>query len=312
MLLPRTFKVTVAAVVTLVSINPVAVAEEIAQAVHIEADIPGSCYSADVGFGSFWMMSGGFLDRIDLNDNSIKRVPVKGLQSWHSSVAVGEGAVWLLDGRTMLYKIDPQKEQVLKEIRAGLDASGSNAWGLGVGEGAVWVIPIPDGKTLTRYSATSGTEEATIPLPSRSSAVLVGFGSAWVSGTGNDELYRIDPSTNQIAATIELRDRPRALTAGEGTVWVFNEGDGTVQRIDGRSGKQVATIETDIAGRAAITVGGGFAWVNTQMGDIVQIDPRTNTVHGKFKGAPDALAINYVGNSLWICGGSTYRLKPPK
>jgi virginiamycin B lyase len=306
MLLPQTFKVTVRAVVALVSINPVAVAEENAQAVHIEADIAGSCYSADVGFGSFWMMSGSFVDRVDLNDNSITRVPVRGLESHHSSAAIGEGAVWLLDGRTAIYKIDPQKEQVVKEVRAELD----EAAGLGVGEGAVWVIP--DGKKLTRYSATSGNEEATIPLPSRSSRVLVAFGSVWVSGIGNDELYRIDPATNQIAATIELRDRPRALAAGEGSVWAFNEGDGTVQRIDGRSGKRVATIDTDTVGKANITVGGGFVGVGATIGTMVQIDPRTNSVRGKFKIMTGGFAFRYGGNSLWICGEAAYRLTPPK
>ena len=90
----------------------------------------------------------------------------------------------------------------------------------------------------------SGAEEATISLPSSSSRVLVAFGFVWVAGTGNDELYRIDPATNQIAATVELRARPTALAAGEGAIWVFNEGDGTVQRIDGKSGQQLATLET--------------------------------------------------------------------
>ena len=306
MILRRTFKVTVAAVVTLVSINPVAVAEEIAPAVHVEAEIAGSCYSADVGFGSFWMMSGSFVDRVDLNDNSITRVPVRGLESHHSSTAIGEGAVWLLDGRTRCTRSTRRRSKLSKQVRAELD----EAAGLGVGEGAVWVVP--DGKKLTRYSATSGNEEATILLPSRSSHVLVAFGSVWVSGTGNDELYRIDPATNQIAATIELRDRPRALAAGEGSIWVFNEGDGTVQRIDGRSGKQVATIETDTVGKANITVGGGFVWVGATIGAMVQIDPRTNAVRGKFKTMIGGFAFRYGGNSLWICGEAAYRLTPPK
>ena len=182
--------------------------------------------------------------------------------------------------------------------------------GLGVGEGAVWVIP--DGKKLTRYSATSVTEEATVPLPSRSSRVLVAFGSVWVSGTGNDELYRVDPTINQITATIELRAQPKALAAGEGSVWVFNEGDGTVQRIDGKSGEQLATIETDTVGKANITVGGGFVWVGAMIGAIVQIDPRTNSVRGKFKTMIGGFAFRYGGNSLWICGEAAYRLTPPK
>ena len=253
------------------------------------------------------MVSGPILGRVDLNDNSIRHVPVSGLQSFHSSVAVGEDAVWLLDDGTTMYKIDPQKEQVLKEVPVEQERLSTS---LGVGEGAVWVIP--DSKKLTRYSATSGIEEATVPLPSHSSSVLAAFGSAWVSGTGNDELYRIDPTNNQIAATIELRARPTALVAGEGSVWVSNEGDGTVQRIDGKNGKQLAT---DTVGRATMTVGGGFVWANNKAGVIIQIDPRTNSVRGKFKhkATVDAnFAIGYGGNSLWICGEAAYRIATPK
>jgi virginiamycin B lyase len=140
-------------------------------------------------------------------------------------------------------------------------------------------------RKLGRYSATSGAEEATTSLPSNSQRVLVAFGFVWVSGTGNDELYRIDPATNQIAATIGLRSRPRALAAGEGAIWVCNEGDGTVQRIDGKTDEQIATVGTGTVGLADMTVGGGFIRVGTASRDLIQIDPRANSVRGKFKPA---------------------------
>jgi DNA-binding beta-propeller fold protein YncE len=307
----QTAKVTVVAVVTLASFLSTTVAEDATPAVHLEANIARSCYSAHVGFGSFWMSSGDELDRIDFRDNSIRSVPVRGLQSWHSSVTVGDGAVWLGDARSTIYKVDPQTEQVVKEVRVELDQFSTAAWDLAVGEGAVWVVV--GNKKLGRYSAMSGAEEATISLPSSSSRVLVAFGFVWVAGTGNDELYRIDPATNQIVATVELRARPTALAAGEGAIWVFNEGDGTVQRIDGKSGQQLATLETDTVGRAGITFGGGFVWVGTTSGAIIQIDPRTNSVQGKFKAeAGDYFAIGYGGNSLWMCGEAAYRIAPPR
>jgi virginiamycin B lyase len=114
-----------------------------------------------------------------------------------------------------------------------------------------------------------------------SSGVIVAFGSVWITGTGNDELYRIDPITNQIAATIDLNSNPRSLGAGEESIWVHNEGDGTVQRIDAKSGKVVATIKAGFAGRGDITSGGVFVWVSTQDEPILRIDPRTNSVRGK-------------------------------
>src|SRR4029077_16227977 len=117
-------------------------------------------------------------------------------------------------------------------------------YAIAVGEGAVWAIA--SNNELRRYSAENGTQEAAISLPSRSSGVVVAYGSVWITGTANDDLYRIDPTTNQIASTIELRSNPRALAVGEGSVWIYNEGDGTLQRIDGKSGDLVATIETGV------------------------------------------------------------------
>ena len=311
MVLRQTVHVMIVAAAILASVHSITVAEDATPAVHLEANIARSCYSAHVGFGSFWMSSGDEFDRIDFRDNSLRRVPVRGLQSFHSSVTVGDGAVWLGDARSTIYKIDPQREQVVKEIRVELDQSPTAAWDLAVGEGAVWVVV--GNKKLGRYSAISGADEATISLPSSSSRVLVAFGFIWVAGTGNDELYRIDPATNQIAATFELRARPTALAAGEGAIWVFNEGDGTVQRIDGKSGQQLATLETGAVGRAGITVGGGFVWVGTTSGTIIQIDPRTNSVQGKFKtDAGGYFAIGYGGSSLWMCGEATYRIAPPR
>jgi virginiamycin B lyase len=143
----------------------------------------------------------------------------------------------------------------------------------------------------------------------------VAFGSVWITGTGNDELYRVDPTSNEIVATIELDSDPRFLAAGEGSVWVFNEGTGSVQRIDGNDSKLIATIETEAAGKGStITVGGGFVWVSTRLVPVIQIDPRTNSVRRKFNlvGKAGASTIAYAGGSLWISGSSVRRIKPPE
>ena len=117
MVLRQTVHVTMVAAAILASVHSINVAEDATPTVHLEANIARSCYSAVAGFGSFWMSSGDELDRIDFRNNSLRRVPVRGLQSWHSSVTVGDGAVWLGDARSTIYKIDPQTEQVVKEVR---------------------------------------------------------------------------------------------------------------------------------------------------------------------------------------------------
>jgi len=258
------------------------------------------------------------LVRINPGDNSVTEIPILGAVGpfGNAGLVLGEGAVWLPDhGRSMIYKIDPQTNRVAREIPAdflGSQGVQARAWDeLAVGGGAVWAIT--GNNELLRYSAESGIQEAAVSLPSHSSGVIVAFGSVWITGTGNDELYRVDPTTNQIAATIDLHSDPRSLAAGEESVWICNEGDGTVQRVDGKSGGLVATIEAGAVGKCAIAVGGGFVWVSTRAEPIVQIDPRTNSVRGKFKLEMSELStIRFSSGSLWVSGESVRRIKPPE
>ena len=304
----------------LVSASTTVGAEETTREARVEATIPQPGFFMAAGFNSVWMMNlaTNKLIRINPGDNLATEIPITGVVGpfANAGLAVGEGAVWLPDyGRSIIYKIDPGTSRVVMEIPAdSLGGGGMQArlWDqLTVGEGSVWAII--SNNELRRYSATDGTTEAAVSLPSRSSGVIVAFGSVWVTGTENDELYRIDPKTNQIAGTIELHSDPRSLVAGEESVWINNEGDGTVQRIDGKSGSVVATINTGAIGKGSIAIGGGFVWVSTHNEPIIQIDPRTNSVRGKYEGKMDEYStIRFGSGSLWVSGGSVRRIKLPE
>ena len=270
-----------------------------------------------VGFGSLWMMSDQKLLRIALADNTVAEIPIEGAMAEFRPTVVGEGAVWVADNHTQtIYKVDPRTNLVIMTIPADFPAT-EGAGEIGVGAGSVWVTAggIAE-QVLRRYSAQTGAEQATIPLPSPSvRGVVFDFGSIWIAGTREVELYRIDPTTNQIVATIELRSRPVTLTSGEGSVWV-REVDGTVQRIDGSSGELLATIATDAADNfGGIVVGGGFVWTNSRAAPLLQIDPRTNSQRSRFGSPPGAFIgyrITYGGGSLWLGGSAVFRIKPPE
>jgi hypothetical protein len=166
-------------------------AEETAREVHIDATLPRYGNFLEEGFDSLWIVSNGKLARIDFGDNSITDIPIDGSIGsgpFGRGMAVGEGAVWVPDvDRKVVYKIGPQTKRVVQRIPADMVGAGGS---IGAGEGAIWVITGAGSNELTRYSTETGAEEAKISLPSRSWAALVAFGAVWVTGTGNDELYR--------------------------------------------------------------------------------------------------------------------------
>jgi len=68
------------------------------------------------------------LIRIHPDDNSVTEIPIRGAVGpfADAGMALGEGAVWVPDhGRSMIYKIDPKANQVVREIPA--DSLGGGA-----------------------------------------------------------------------------------------------------------------------------------------------------------------------------------------
>ena len=296
-----------------------AAAEETARQLHVEAEFPQRGDYMCVGFGSLWMMSNQKLMRIALADNAVAEIPIEGAIGAFHRTAVGEGAVWVSDSHNRaIYKIDPEANLIVMTIPTDFPVNNEAPGEIGVGEGAVWAITGSGlDQVLRRYSAQTGAEQATLPLPSPSArGVVVDFGSIWVAGSRDAAaLYRIDPATNQIIATIDLNSRPVTLTSGEGSVWV-RQVDGTVQRIDGSSGQLLATFATDASGNYGdIVAGGGFVWISSRSA-LTQINSRTNSQRSRFRAPPGVsmgYAIAYGGGSLWLGRSvAVFRFKPPE
>jgi virginiamycin B lyase len=285
--------------------------------VQVEAVIPRYGNYMSVGFGSVWLISGGnALVRINLSDLAVTDIAIQAPHGQFPGLAVGEDAVFLPDlDRSVIYRIDPKTNEVVKEIAAHLAGSEGQTTmsraesSIGVDQGSIWVVAHDEVK---RYSFDGSADETAIPLPSPGADILVAFGSVWVAGPRNDELYRVDPIDKKLIATIDVNSGPRVLAAEAGSVWVWNEGDGSVQRLDGKSGAIVATIETGARGKGSITGGGGFVWVFTRTVPLIQIDPRTNSVRGKFTVESHGYStVRYGNGSLWISGTELLKIRSP-
>lgn len=199
-----------------------------------------------------------------------------------SNVAVGEGAVWVLntEDRT-ISRIDPETKKVVK--RFGIGGVPSD---IAAGAGALWV-------------GTGGGLQT----------------------NGTVSISRVDPRSNRITRTVRLPDTANGsqwpsvgfpgIAVGAGAVWAINP-DQTISRIDPKTGGRVATVD---ARASTIAAGDAGVWfVDSDRPAVTQIDPRTNRVGQTIStGANVLLGIAVGAGSVWATGeneGLVWRIDP--
>ena len=177
------------------------------------------------------------------------------------SVAAGAGAVWVSDGSSRVYRIDPHSAQVTRAPNLGTPIDGLAAAG-----NAVWAISGSAAGVL-RLDPGSGKVTADIPIVSRPGlespypiAIAAGAGFVWVLNANSGTVTKIDPIARGIESTITIGiDRgPLRLAAGAGAAWVAN-GDGTLSRIDA-STDHLSTFPI-AHGLTDVAVADGYVWV---------------------------------------------------
>ena len=235
-----------------------------------------------------------------------------------TSVAVGEGGVWVLnaDDRTVS-KIDARRLRVERTV-----ASQPVPTDLAAGGGAVWVGSgrevaasqvhgtfAPDG--LARLDADSGVVAARLALPRH--------------GPGPGALGRRLPGQHQIAATAEdvwaidgngtisrfdvatnrLAHRARSLSAAslaadrEG-VWVAT-GDDTVLRMTAERTKVSQRVKLTTFSLGGIAAGAGAVWVtDPTAGTLWRIDPAPDALTQTIPVGAGAFAVAYGEGSVWV------------
>ena len=165
-----------------------------------------------------------------------------------SSVAIGEGSVWVLDADDKtVSQIDPDTREVVRTF-----STSSTPTDIAAGAGGLWV---------------GNTSESGDVFP--------------------ESVSRIDPDSGVVVATVELARTPRGgvygrfagpsgrrLAVSPEAVWAIG-GDGTIARIDPRSNSVVARIDDVEA--LNVGAGEGKVWVS-EAEHLVEIDPSDNTV----------------------------------
>ncbi len=229
------------------------------------------------------------------------------------AVAVGEGSVWVADGRRgVLTRIEAGYERTGQRIRfpRALRRSVLSTRlrapraALAAGAGAVWVTNGSD--RLMRVDPDTGriTEiQAGRPL----NGVAVGAGAAWAISSRSATVVRVDPSTMRVTDQVPIAGRPGvgapfplAIAATSQAVWVLNGNTANVTRIDPRTRGVVRTIPigvdrvpTDIAAARRT------AWVANGDGSLSRLDVGAGAAKSIWVGESlERVAVE--GSRVWV------------
>jgi YVTN family beta-propeller protein len=228
-----------------------------------------------------------------------------------SSVAAGEGAVWVAnyDDET-LSRIDPTTRAVIENVTLDYTPTGVAA-----GAQAVWVANGLVG-SVTRIDASVGRAVVGEPIEvtTRSSAgsVTVGEGAVWAA-FGIGLVAKIDPATNSVKEDVGVvGGNPSAVAADEDWVWVANKGDNTVSRVNPRT---ISEVDDPSVGRSprSLALGASSLWVANEGDDNVT---RLDVASGSQFYIPvgkEPTGIAYGADAVWVANsgdGTVWRIDP--
>jgi ABC-type branched-subunit amino acid transport system substrate-binding protein/DNA-binding beta-propeller fold protein YncE len=220
-----------------------------------------------------------------------------------SSLAVGEGAVWVLGLEdSTLSRIDPKTKKLVKRFRLRHAPTD-----IAAGAGAVWVKG--DG-TLARIDPDTGKATRTVKLPETVEngdlpfqnwgfpQVAVGAGAVWAI---NDDrtVSRIDPDTGRRVARIVVD--AATIAAGREGVWFISADDTrAVTRIDPRTNRVREKIPVGAQNLSGVAVGAGYVWATAEGDGVVwRIDPGRPPVLRTFEAGVGVRFLSFGAGAIW-------------
>jgi branched-chain amino acid transport system substrate-binding protein len=217
------------------------------------------------GAGAVWLEADGKLSRMDPRTGAIlstTKLPSGGeypgdvpAQNWgYPQVAVGAGAVWVINENRTVSRIDPATAKRLARIKV-------DAVTLAAGREGVWFVSGDETRTVESIDPRTNRPGQKIKVGAQNlSAVAVGGGRVWASAEGDGLVWRIDPGPDPLLRSIDVGVGVTFLAYGDGAIWTANYRDGTVSRIDVKTNQ----VESSPVGAVqSLAVGDRTAWVST-------------------------------------------------
>ena len=211
-------------------------------------------------------------------------------------------------------RIDPATDQLEESFQVDLHAR-TGPGGREVeprpvlaAEGALWLFNASFTETkIAKVDPDTGALEEMLHLRNngvQSMSFAGGHSSLWaltsagIVAPENDDLYRIDPATNEVLATIDIGRTGAGVAAGDEGVWVVKAG-GELLDIDTGANRIRRTIP-GIPQATGIALGGGYVWVSDAiLGVVYRVDPKSEAIDTiTLPGGVDGIAADADG--VWV------------
>jgi DNA-binding SARP family transcriptional activator/DNA-binding beta-propeller fold protein YncE/ABC-type branched-subunit amino acid transport system substrate-binding protein len=163
------------------------------------------------GGGAVWAI-GPALEPVELNASTGRVVRVVHIPA--SSLAYGDGSLWVLDAKTVS-RVDPHNGTVVQQIEI---PSLFDLGGIAAGGGRVWVTSSFEG-LLWRIDPGPPLAVRSVALTFGASTIAYGDGAVWVGNTVDDSIDRVDPQTDVVKKVATIPS-PQDIAVDERRVWV--------------------------------------------------------------------------------------------
>ena len=166
-----------------------------------------------VGAGSLWAINPDLtVSRFDAATGVlVARVPVEA----GSGITAGKEGVWVTGAEPSVTRIDVRTNKVVETI----PLNASNAVGIAVGAGSVWVSDPPDG-LVWRIEPRPSPLTRSIDVGTGATNITFGNGAVWAANFVDGTVVRIDPRTNSVTKRITLPGTPQGIAVRAGSSWV--------------------------------------------------------------------------------------------
>ncbi len=235
------------------------------------------CSGLAEGFGSVWVPlcgergtgAGKGVARVDQQTNKVIATVPAGPWDSEGQIAASKEAVWVVtDKKSVLAKIDPKTNKVVKEIEIAPGSVSPLFY-----EGFIWVASNESSK-LIKVDPKKGEVVQEIATGPKPRFLTGGAGSIWTLNQGDGTVSRISAKTGTVEATIEagIPGGGGEAAFGEGYVW-FTVFEFPITQIDPKTNKVVKQWAGP--GGDAIRVGHGSVWLsNLRQQNLWRIDPK--------------------------------------